>query len=116
MEYDDEDLTNSDSFLNNFDKPGAPPGKPPVGSYWADVNNGQYNLKWPNMAVCQSWMERESRSQYFDFVKGYSNTKMVRSTQHQFVCSSGSTGGERSYIKQFPDCERNVPSHKVCCT
>jgi hypothetical protein len=114
MEYDDEDLTNNRSFLNSFDEPGAPPGKPPPGSYWADVNNGQYNLKWPNMAICESWMEREARSQHFDFVKGYSNA-MARSTQKQFVCSSGSTGGERKYVKQFADRERSVPSRKVRC-
>src|ERR1700704_5504321 len=60
-------------------------------------------------------MEREARLQHFDFVKGYSNTKRMCSTKQNFVYSSGSTGGKRSYGKLFifPDRERSVPSLKV---
>jgi hypothetical protein len=112
MNYEHEDPANRPSFQNQFDEIGAPPGKPKPGTFWADVNDPIYNLKWPDMAACMSWMEYEARTQYFDFVRGYSN-KNVHSQQNMFSCSSGSTGRDRRYVKKNPERERKVGSRKV---
>jgi hypothetical protein len=64
------------------------------------------------MAACMSWMEYEARTLYFDFVRGYSN-KNVHSQQKTFSCSSGSTSGDRKYVKKNPEREWKVRSRKV---
>lgn len=112
MNHDNEDPSRVPTFLNHFDEIEAPPGKVKAGTFWADVNNVTYNLKWPNMAACTSWMEREARVHCFEFIRGYSN-KNVHSNQMVFSCSSGTTGGDRKYVRKNPERQLKVASRKV---
>jgi hypothetical protein len=101
MNYDNGNPSDNLSFLNHFDNNKAPPGKckAKAGTFWSDINDITYNLKWPDMAACTRWMEHEARRHHFHFVRGYSN-KNVHSEQLVFSCSSGSTGGDRKYVDE----------------
>lgn len=100
------------TFRNDFDKTGIPPGNHITGSYWKDAVDPHYNMKWPNMDECVAWMEKECRTQHFDFVKSYIN-KNKYSKQQVFSCSSGETGGPRNYARKCPERAQTVPSRKV---